>query len=76
MENIKAGYRATGLIPYHPQHIYDKIAKTRPSTPPEQIIDELIERTEQNLNIIRRLESFIKDNVEDVPKKQILLNKL
>ena len=75
-ENIDAAYRATGLIPFDPQRVYDKIGKPRPLTPKDQVLDEVMEQTEQEISTIRRMEMFIKETVKEGPKRKTLIDKM
>jgi hypothetical protein len=72
--NINSGFRATGLVPYNPQVIYDKIAKqsARPVTPPSQLATNA---DLQDVNTIRKIQ-YLVESIHDTSVRQYLLDRI
>jgi DDE superfamily endonuclease len=71
--NIAAGFQATGLIPYNPQLIYDKIANAGPATPREKLVVPNADR--EDMETMRKIRSLV-ETINDVSVRQALLDKL
>lgn len=78
-QNVAAGFQATGLIPYNPQLIYDKIVTLAQAAPAGGggggRRSDISSADLQDMNTIRKIRNLV-EKINDVNMRQALLEKI